>query len=66
MRRIQSELYNLDSDPGERIDVSAAHPDVIRRLRMELQSLLKRPTDVSESVPDAEADAKSTLPHAQM
>jgi arylsulfatase A len=26
-------LFNLDSDPGERYDISANHPNVIRALR---------------------------------
>ena len=37
----QHTLYNLDNDPGERTDVSAAHPEVLRRLISQLDSLIK-------------------------
>lgn len=30
--RIETELYNIESDPGEQSDVAADHPDVVRRL----------------------------------
>lgn len=32
-------LYDLDADPGETTDVSAAHPDVLQRLAAELDRL---------------------------
>ena len=37
------ELYDLDTDPGERTDVSAAHPDVVAALRrMGAQEVARR------------------------
>jgi arylsulfatase A-like enzyme len=30
------ELYNLDRDPGERLDVANDHPDVVAKLRARL------------------------------
>jgi hypothetical protein len=33
-------LYNLTSDPGERTDVSAAHPEIIQRLTAQLDKLI--------------------------
>jgi len=32
------ELYDLESDPYERFDVAADHPEVVRRLRAEMES----------------------------
>ncbi len=31
-QKIGMSLYNLVDDPGEKIDVAAKHPDVVRRL----------------------------------
>jgi arylsulfatase A len=31
-KEIQLSLFDLDSDPGETVDVSPANPDVVRRL----------------------------------
>jgi arylsulfatase A-like enzyme len=33
-------LYNLTSDPGERTDVSAAHPEIVQRLTAQLDKLI--------------------------
>ncbi|MFM7208171.1 MAG: sulfatase family protein [Planctomycetaceae bacterium] len=36
---VRDVLYDLDADPGETTDVSAGHPDVVRRLGAELDRL---------------------------
>jgi arylsulfatase A len=33
-------LYNLTDDPGERTDVSAAHPEVLQRLTTQLDKII--------------------------
>lgn len=33
------ELYNLESDPGEAKNIAELHPDIVRKLRMELAAL---------------------------
>jgi hypothetical protein len=33
-------LYNLTKDPGERTDVSAAHPEIVQRLIAQLDKLI--------------------------
>ncbi len=33
-------LYQLSSDPGERTDVSATHPEIVRRLTSQLDQLI--------------------------
>ncbi len=33
-------LYNLDEDPGELTDVSAAHPEILSRLTAQLDTLI--------------------------
>jgi arylsulfatase A len=38
-RPVRDTLYDLDADPGERTDVSADHPDVMKRLGEELDRL---------------------------
>jgi arylsulfatase A-like enzyme len=35
---LRDELYDLGSDPYERFDVAADHPEVVQRLRAEMQS----------------------------
>jgi arylsulfatase A-like enzyme len=42
-------LYDLASDPGERIDVSAEHPEIVRELRA---SLAERPADIEATPTD--------------
>jgi hypothetical protein len=34
-----SELFNLDTDPSERLDIAAAHPDIVTRLRARMDAL---------------------------
>jgi arylsulfatase A-like enzyme len=36
-------LYDLAADPGERVDVSAAHPERVRELRAEIEAFMARP-----------------------
>jgi arylsulfatase A-like enzyme len=35
---VAAELYNLDRDPGERLDVANEHPDIVARLRGRLEA----------------------------
>jgi hypothetical protein len=35
---LRAELYDLESDPYERFDVAADHPDVVVRLRSEMEA----------------------------
>jgi len=35
-------LYNINDDPGERTDVSAAHPEIMQRLVAQLDALIDR------------------------
>jgi len=35
-------LYQLSNDPGERADVSAAHPDIVQRLTAQLNTLINQ------------------------
>jgi len=35
---LRAELYDLESDPYERFDVAADHPEVVGRLRAEMES----------------------------
>jgi hypothetical protein len=48
-------LYQLTDDPGERTDVSAAHPDILQRLTAQLDSLINdgrgRPPSLTSSRP---------------
>ncbi|MGC4065956.1 MAG: sulfatase [Polyangiaceae bacterium] len=44
------ELYDLELDPGERKDVAREHPDVVRRLRDELEKRLSSERDASNPV----------------
>jgi arylsulfatase A len=39
-----AELYRLDSDVGEQTDVSAKHPDIVKRMTKDLRSLIDRGT----------------------
>jgi arylsulfatase A-like enzyme len=41
VKSVQHELYDLETDPGERVDVSAEHADVVSRLQQELEALSK-------------------------
>ena len=34
-------LYKLTDDPGERTDVSAAHPEVVERLSAQIDKIVK-------------------------
>jgi len=55
-----SELYDLNGDPGETINVAESHPDVVRRLRAILRSWLAedRPThETSEGEALSKEDA---------
>jgi arylsulfatase A-like enzyme len=36
-------LYDLAADPGERVDVSARHPERVRELRAEIEAFMARP-----------------------
>jgi arylsulfatase A-like enzyme len=36
--RTLTELFNLDTDPGERFDVAAKHPDIVARLRARMEA----------------------------
>lgn len=37
-----AQLYHLESDPGERRDLAAQHPEIVARLTREMQSLVDR------------------------
>jgi arylsulfatase A-like enzyme len=47
------ELYNLDSDPGEKSDLAARHPDIHRRLQARLEQLVaeRRPPEPHLRIP---------------
>jgi hypothetical protein len=55
---MEPELYNLDTDPAERFNVAAAHPDIVQQLRArmqtfdgELKSASPAPSSYVERVP---------------
>ena len=50
------ELFNLKQDPGETQDISTANPDLVRRLRMELDVWRKK---VGAQLPEPNPDWKS-------
>jgi hypothetical protein len=35
-------LYNLDSDPGEKDDLLASHPEIAERLKRQLDEVITR------------------------
>ncbi|HEY3233702.1 MAG TPA: sulfatase, partial [Polyangiaceae bacterium] len=39
-RTVALELYDLENDPGERDEISSAHPDIVQRLKSKLESHL--------------------------
>jgi arylsulfatase A-like enzyme len=57
-------LYNVASDPGETTDVSAAHPEVVQRLRLAAEAFEKelsansRPIGMLEGGDKAKPNAK--------
>jgi arylsulfatase A-like enzyme len=52
-------LYDLAADPGERVDVSADHPERVRELRAEIDAFMARPP-VGEAPRLEELDADET------
>ncbi len=50
------ELFNLKQDPGETQDISTANPDLVRRLRMEMDVWRKK---VGAQLPEPNPDWKS-------
>jgi arylsulfatase A len=40
LKLVRFELYDLESDPGERHDAAARHPEVLARMRSEMETLL--------------------------
>ena len=51
-----AELFDLSSDPGEKTDVSADHPDRVKHLRAKLAEWLKA-VDAQEMKPNPDFDA---------
>lgn len=43
LKIVDHQLYDLDTDPGERAEISAQHPDIVARLGHELEALTKKP-----------------------
>jgi hypothetical protein len=35
---VLTELFNIDTDPAERFDVAADHPDIVARLRARMEA----------------------------
>lgn len=53
----QGELYDLSVDPGEQHDVAAAHPEVVAKLRADVEAhLTPPPAPWGDSVPVLELD----------
>ncbi len=40
-KKLHYELYDLSDDPGERVNVAQAHPDLVQRLQSELQKSIQ-------------------------
>ncbi len=52
---LNGQLYRIDRDPTEDLDVAAAHPDVVERLGTQLAAF-KALAGPAKSVPDATGD----------
>ena len=52
-------LYNVASDPGETTDVSAAHPEVVQRLRLAAEAFEKELSANSRPIGKLEGDDKA-------
>ena len=59
---VRTELYNLDSDPGERHDVASEFPDV----RAYAERIMRREHTPSERFPIAKLDRADTPPVSQL
>ena len=65
-REHAASLYNLASDPGESTDVSAAHPEVVQRLRGDAEAFEKEFAVSSRPIGHAEGyDKDKAEPEAQ-
>jgi len=59
-------LYNVASDPGETTDVSAAHPEVVQRLRTAAEAFERELAATSRPIGKLESDAEdSAAPEAK-
>jgi len=47
---LQPELYDLDADPGESYDVAAAHPDLVRQILAQVDTILATFPDRAQEV----------------
>jgi arylsulfatase A-like enzyme len=55
-------LYDLAADPGERVDVSARHPERVRELRAEIEAFMARsPVGQAPKLIELDADEMKAL-----
>lgn len=55
----EDQLFDLEADPGELVDVAAEHPDLVGKLRhLVQQTLSEKPWDGADASPDVVPDAQ--------
>ena len=57
----ETELYDLVQDPGERTDVSDAHPEKVAALMATLQAFLDKEAAAEDSLPGPDAERMDAL-----
>ena len=55
----RAQLFDLESDPGERVDLAAKRPELVRELRRGLEVLLREGDAAAQETPGVSLDEET-------